>query len=59
MTYTRITAAPAFLDDINDRIDRDSKIISQSNYDVVYNCKVSKVKIEKIKKRYDVVVEFI
>jgi hypothetical protein len=59
MTYTRITAARAFLNEIAELIDQDSKIVSQTDYDLVYNYKVAAGKITKIKKQYDAVVEVI
>ncbi len=59
MTYTRITAERAFLDEIAEIIDQDSKIVSQTDYDLVYNYKVGAAKVTKIKKRYGAIVEVI
>lgn len=57
MIYTRIEAASAFHTEINDLINKDSHILMQTNYDIVYDCKISAVKIAKIKKLYEAVVD--
>jgi hypothetical protein len=59
MAYTRITAQRAFLNEIAEIIDQDSKIVSQTDYDLVYYYKVGAAKIKKIKKQYEAIVEVI